>query len=147
MRLLFSVTPFWLLIHDVDCTKRGSGWHPSRALLAWNSDHGPSLASSKALMSLVFSLQILVLLHFSPILFRVFSYVCALINACAWFGWCQPFCTNFHLWCHIPSVLEFLDYWYIPTQTCCTNRFLSFFWCWFFGLAAHLLRLPVSLTV
>jgi len=134
----------WLLIHDVDCTKRGSGWHPSRALLAWNSDHGPSLASSEALISLDFSPNSCSAPFFSHSLPRIFFYICALITACACFDWYQPFCTNFHLWCHIPSVLEFLDYWYIPTQTCCTNRFLSFFWYWFFGLAAHLLRLPVS---
>jgi len=65
--------PVWLLIHDVDCTKRGSGWHPSRALLAWNNDHGPSL-TSKALISLDFSPQFLVLLHFSLIPFRVFFF-------------------------------------------------------------------------
>ena len=41
-------TPFarrywgWLLIYHVDCIKRGSGWHLSRALLAWSSDRIPS---------------------------------------------------------------------------------------------------------
>lgn len=134
-----------LPIHDVDCTKRGSGWHPSRALLAWNSDHGPSLISSKALISRDFSPQFLVLLHFSRIPFRdIFFYVCALITACACFDWYQPFCTNFHLWCHIPSVLEFLDYWYIPTQTCCTNRLLSSRTGFLVSLLSYLLRLLVS---
>lgn len=27
------------LICHVDCTKQGFGWHPSRVLLAWSSDH------------------------------------------------------------------------------------------------------------
>jgi len=96
-------------------------------------------------MSLDFSPQFLVLLHFSPIPFRVFFfYVCALIIACACLDWCQLFCTNFHLWCHIPYVLEFLDYWYIPTQTCCTNRFLSSGAGSLVLLLSNLLRLLVS---